>query len=333
MGRRRSTNLHLPQRMYLSHGAYFYVTRLNKWISLGRDLATAKRKWSELDGTELQTGMAALINRYMIEVAPKKAPRTYSDNQAEIKHLLPVFGVMPPREIKPHHIAKYLDTRGQKAPVRANREKALLSHIFTMGMRWGIVDANPCRGVHRNKEGERDRLITDDEFNQVWIKGNLTIRCLMDIAYITAQRIGDLLDISMKDISEKGIYFKQNKTGKKLLVVMNRDLQAVIDRCRRIHPKVKGMTLFHNRKGQAYTYDGFDSMWQLSKKKAKVEDFHFHDIRAKAITDASSLGLNAQLLAGHATAAMTALYIKRRQVEPAIALNSMPNILRSGTIG
>lgn len=248
-----------------------------------------------------------------------------------MKNLLPVFGPMDPRQIKPHHVARYLDLRGQKAPVRANREKALLSHIFTMGMRWGIVDSNPCRGVHRNKEGDRDRLITDEEFNLVWSKSNLTIRCLMDIGYITAQRIGDLLEISMKDISDKGIYFKQNKTGKKLLVVMNPDLQAVIDRCRRIHPKIKGITLFHNRKGQPYTYDGFDSMWQLSKKKAKVEDFHFHDIRSKAITDASKLGMDAQLLAGHATAEMTALYIKRRQIEATTALNNLPNILRTGT--
>jgi len=331
MGRRRLNNLHLPQRMYLKHGAYFYVTRENKWIALGKDLDVAKLKWCEFDGAEPETGMAALMNRYMIEVAPNKAPRSYEDNKSQIKNLLPVFGPMDPSLIKPHHIARYLDIRGQKAPTRANLEKALLSHIFTMGMRWGIVDSNPCRGVHKNKVEKRDRLITDDEFNLVWSKSNRTIRCLMDLGYITAQRIGDLLEIRLKDISSDGIYFKQNKTGKRLLVSMSPDLQAVINRCRRIHSKVKGLTLFHNRVGKQYTYDGFDSMWQLSKKKAKVEDFHFHDIRAKAITDASKLGIDAQLLAGHATAAMTAHYIKRRQIETAIGNNNLSNILRDGT--
>lgn len=330
MGRRRSNNLHLPQRMYLSHGAYFYVTRENKWIPLGRDLDKAKLKWCELDGGEPQTGMTALIHRYMIEVAPLKAPRTYADNKTESLKLLAVFGKMNPQDIKPHHVAKYLDLRGKDAPVRANREKALLSHVFTMGMRWGVVDSNPCRGVHRNKEGSRDRYISDEEFKQVWNKANLTIRCLMDIGYLTAQRIGDILDIGMRDITKDGILFDQNKTGKKILIGMNDDLQSVIDRCRRIHPTVKGLTLFHNRVGKQYTYDGFDSMWQRAKKKTEVKDFHFHDIRAKALTDAKRSGLDAQMLAGHATEAMTAHYVKRREIDQIEALK-LPNILRNGT--
>jgi integrase len=330
MGRRRSTNLHLPQRMYLNHGAYFYVTRENKWIPLGKDLDKAKIKWCELDGGEPPTGMTALIHRYMIEVAPLKAPRTYADNKTESIKLLAVFGKMNPQDIKPHHVAKYLDLRGKDAPVRANREKALLSHVFTMGMRWGVVDFNPCKGVHRNKEGKRDRYITDDEFKEVWSKANLTIRCLMDIAYLTAQRIGDLLSIGMRDITKDGILIDQNKTGKKILIGMNADLQAAIDRCRRIHPTVKGMTLFHTRSGKQYTYDSFDSMWQRAKKKTGIKDFHFHDIRAKALTDAKRLGLDAQMLAGHATEAMTAHYVKRREIDLIEALK-MPNILKNGT--
>ena len=330
MGRRRSSNLHLPQRMYLSHGAYFYVTRENKWIPLGRDLDQAKIKWCELDGGEPPTGMTALIHRYMVEVAPLKAQRTYADNKTESLKLLAVFGKMNPQDIKPHHVAKYLDLRGKDAPVRANREKALLSHIFTMGMRWGIVDSNPCKGVHRNKEGKRDRYITDEEFYLVWSKANLTIRCLMDIAYLTAQRIGDLIDIKLRDISKDGIMFQQNKTGKKLLIGMNDDLQAIIDRCRRINPSVKGMTLFHNRSGQKYTYSGISAMFRNAVKKSGVKNFHFHDLRAKALTDAKRAGLDAQTLAGHSTEAMTAHYVKRREIDEIEALK-MPNILKNGT--
>lgn len=41
--------------------------------------------------------------------------------------------------------------------------------------------------------------------------------------------------------------------------------------------------------------------------------FTFHDIRAKALTDAKAKGMDAQSLAGHATSAMTEHYIKRRE--------------------
>ncbi|MDZ4097665.1 MAG: hypothetical protein U1E13_03070 [Methylophilaceae bacterium] len=41
--------------------------------------------------------------------------------------------------------------------------------------------------------------------------------------------------------------------------------------------------------------------------------FTFHDIRAKALTDAKRMGLDAQSLAGHSSAAMTEHYIKQRE--------------------
>ena len=323
---RRKADYDLPPRMYLKHGSYFYVASQGvkrKWMNLGKDLGIAKRKWAELSGEAPVGGMSALMDRYMEEVAPNKAPRTYKDNIKECENLRKVFGEMEPKAIKPMHVAKYLDLRGKDAPVRANREKALLSHIFTMGMRWGIVDSNPCRGVHRNKEGDRDRYITDEEFSKVWQVANPTVRCLMDIAYLTAQRIGDLLDIRRSDISASGIYFKQNKTGKKLLVEMTPELQDVISRSGRLNIKIKSMYLFANKTGQKYTYDGFASMFFRSVAKAKVEDFHFHDIRAKSLTDARRDGQDAQGLAGHTTEAMTAKYIKRRQVETVQPLSNI----------
>lgn len=323
---RRKADYDLPPRVYQKHGSYFYVASIGtkrKWINLGKDLGLAKRKWAELSGETPTGGMCALMDRYMEEVAPLKAPRTYKDNISECENLRKVFGQMEPRDIKPMHVAKYLDIRGKDAPVRANREKALLSHIFTMGMRWGIVDANPCRGVHRNKESNRDRYISDDEFNRVRQVANPTVRCFMDIAYLTAQRIGDLIDIRRSDITSEGIYFEQNKTGKKLMVMMTPELQQVITRAGRLNIKIKSMFLFAGRTGQKYTYDGVSSMFKRAVKKAKVDDFHFHDIRAKAITDATNDGRNAQRLAGHTTEAMTSKYIKRRQVESVEPLSNI----------
>ncbi|MGB1582146.1 MAG: hypothetical protein ACPHER_11690, partial [Nevskiales bacterium] len=39
------------------------------------------------------------------------------------------------------------------------------------------------------------------------------------------------------------------------------------------------------RDGLKMTYSGWHSMWDRTCKRAKVEDAHFHDIRAKAVTD------------------------------------------------
>ncbi len=41
--------------------------------------------------------------------------------------------------IKPHQVHGYMDKRGQQAKARANREKALLSHLFNKARESGAT--------------------------------------------------------------------------------------------------------------------------------------------------------------------------------------------------
>lgn len=311
--------------MYLKHGAYFYVSRENKWIRLSDDKAIAFSKWAEIEGetprasgTEkpLAGSVAALIDKYMIEIAPKKAKATYTGNLMEAKNLREVFGKMLVLEVRPTHIAKYLDIRGLKAPIRANREISLLSHMFSYAMRWGQVDRNPCLGVAKHAEKGRDRYITDQEFESVKKLASELIAIVMDFAYITAMRKGDILKLRLDQITEDGIWIKQSKTGAKQLYEWTNGLIMVVARAKALKRPIRGLYLFCNRQGQPYTDSGFKAMWQRVQIKwaeSGGERFTFHDIRAKALTDAKKLGIDAQSLAGHATASMTEHYIKQRE--------------------
>lgn len=99
-----------------------------------------------------------IMDRYMREVAPHKAPSTYRKNIGEVRNL----PYAPRRcDTTPPDIYAYMDAR--KAPVRANREKALLSHVFQYAIRWGVAKDNPCRRVSRNPEKPRNRYVSDDE--------------------------------------------------------------------------------------------------------------------------------------------------------------------------
>lgn len=260
--------------------------------------------------------VGALIERYLVEVAPRKAPRTYRDNVAEAKRLTVVFGHMRPTDVKPMHIAEYLDRRGRQAPVRANREKSLLSHVFSMAMRWGVVDFNPCRGVARNPEKGRDRYITDAEFAGVKALASEFIATVMDFAYLTALRKGDIFGLRLDQVTSDGIFVKQAKTGAKQVYEWSASLRSVVDRAKALPRPIRGMYLFCTRRGQPYSDAGFKAMWnrvQVKWAEQGGERFTFHDIRAKALTDAKALGLDAQALAGHSSPAMTEHYIKQRE--------------------
>ena len=54
--------------------------------------------------------------------------------------------------------------------MRANREIALLSHVFTIAREWGLTEkTNPCAGVRRNKETPRDFYADSQIWDAVYI--------------------------------------------------------------------------------------------------------------------------------------------------------------------
>ena len=325
MGRRRQNNLGLPPHMHLKHGAYYFVGRDKKWIRLSEDKSLALAKWAELEGETpipkdepkpLKGSVNELIMRYMIETAPRKALSTYKGNKFEAENLKKVFGKMQLHAVQPMHIAQYLDTRGIKSKVRANREISLFSHMFSSAMRWGSINANPCIGVAKHKEKGRDRYITDSEFEAVKMIAGELIATVMDFAYTTALRKGDILNLKLEQITDQGIWIKQGKTGAKQLYEWTDGLRDGVDRAKALKRPIRGLYMFCNRQGKPYTDSGFKAMWQRVQIKWAEKGgnrFTFHDIRAKSLTDAKGKGMDAQTLAGHSSAAMTEHYIKQRE--------------------
>jgi len=76
------------------------------------------------------------------------------------------------------------------------------------------------------------------------------------------------------------------------------------------------MYLFATRNGTPHTTSGFNSAWRRLKDRVSLNDIHFHDIRAKALTDAKRIAGSdyAQALGNHASVGTTESYIKTREV-------------------
>ncbi|HVS25779.1 MAG TPA: tyrosine-type recombinase/integrase [Burkholderiales bacterium] len=254
----------------------------------------------------------------MLEVAPRKSARTYQDNLKEIARLRAVFGHMQPHEVTPPDIYAYMDARG--APVRANREKALLSHVFSYAIRWGVAKDNPCRHVKRNPEKPRERYPEDYEIAAFKTVAGEFLSSYIDLKYMTSMRKGDLLRLRLDSLTDEGISVTHAKTGKRVVYLWNPHLKALVEKIKGMRRPLRSMFLFCTRKGQPYKVSGFDSIWQRTMQKAFYkgllkERFTEHDIRAKTLTDANTLGQDAQKLAGHKSRAMTDRYVKVRQIE------------------
>lgn len=249
------------------------------------------------------------FERYRREVIPQLSPRTQKDYARHLAILDRVFGHMMPDDLKPRDVGQFLDR--PKGKIQANRQVAVLSAVYAkMVGRWYVADRNPCAGVERNPAKKRTRYVTDAEFEAVKTIASPRLKLAMELALLTAQRQGDLISLPWKNVSAEGILFRQGKTGKRLLVSMSPALQEVLDRARMMTPVVEiGGFVIRTRRGTPYTSEGFRAMWQrMIKRAVKLgaisERFTFHDLRAKSVSDSTTLQ-EAYDRAGHTSMSMT----------------------------
>ncbi|WP_230948690.1 tyrosine-type recombinase/integrase [Burkholderia multivorans] len=132
---------------------------------------------------------------------------------------------------------------------------------------------------------------------------------MVDLAYQTAQRIGDLLALNWRNVSEEGISFHPSKTvnssGVRLLIEMTRNLRETLDRARGGKITAIGPVICTHAGGR-FTYIGAYSAWKRACQRARwayekdceergitpnrlhLIGVHFHDLRAKALTEATA---------------------------------------------
>jgi len=291
-----------------------------KWVFLADNYSNALKFWAEREGATAMTGSTAnhMIDRYVVDILPTLAVKTQEERTRQSKTLKRVFGKMLLSDIAPHHVASYLDQR--KGPVAANREITFLSTAFTYAMRWGWCNSNPCKEVRRNKEKKRTRYISDDEFALLTESASEQLACIIELAYLTAARKGDLLKIRLSDLREDGLHMLPTKTednsGQAMIFTYTARLLDVLQRAKNLRRRASSMTLFATRNGTPHTISGLNSAWRRLKKRTKISNLHFHDIRAKTLTDAKRMVNSdyAQALANHASVETTEIYIKAREV-------------------
>jgi len=299
---------------------YYHVStdKVRKWTKLDQDLSIAKRLWAEIEGEQPDPNnctFSGISARYRKEVFPTKAPQTQRGNDKELSNLEAVFGSMPIDAIQPKHIKQYLMKRGETATVRANREKALFSHIFNFAREYGYTNAtNPCAGVRGHRETGRDRYVEHDEFLAVWNAAHYTVQDAMDLAYLTGQRPADLLKFNRDDIRDGNLCLSQNKTSKALRIAIVGELKELLERIlSRQHKVMGGSALLQDGNGQRLTSGALRTRFDKARKTAGVS-FQFRDIRAKTATDMDNLA-QAQKLLGHKSREMTEHYTRNRKGE------------------
>lgn len=330
MGRRPSNPNAVPRLRARKRGAktwwYYdhgFVDGKRHETALGCDYALAIKQWAEIehDATIVSATITFryVADRYRAEIMPTKARATQIANRGELAKLIEFFDDPPgPLDaIQPQHIRQFLKWR-HAAPVRANREKALLSHVWNWARESGYTAlTNPCTGVHGYRENARTVYVEDTEFDAVWNAADIPTRDAMDVAYLTGQRPADVLKMDERDVHDGHLHLRQSKTGAPLRIAIVGKLATVLARIasRKASLVVRATRLIVNEQGQPLTAYALRPRFERARRAAGAT-FQFRDLRAKAGTDkADSAGdiRQAQRQLGHASVTMTETYVRARR--------------------
>lgn len=336
MGRKRSPeNAALPKGMLFNKKSNTYYLRLHgqKDISLGKTITEAFRNFYNYADInfECQT-MHDLIDRYMKEISVTKSEATHKSNLSAVKHLFKRFGHMNPTMIRAKHAYQYLDLRAREgAPVRANREFALLSTIMSHAVRWGVITETPFHGIIRNPEKPRDKLVTNEEiaiflkFCPRWLQLYIALKLA------TGLRQTDLVKLSSRDWDEEvGLKVFVSKSKNRIQYNAVYYIRQIVNELREINgyrgKGKKRSPLLHwyffashsnARLEKPLTPDGLRTAWSKAMKAAiesgeltQEQRFQERDLRAKVASDCINISQASELL-GHMNTSTTKRVYRR----------------------
>jgi integrase len=197
-----------------------------------------------------------------------------------------------------------------------NRYRSFVSSVCKHGVDTGKLGSNPCVRVRRFKEGpSRDRYLLDDE--------EVKLRCaILDdeeegarhvwefhLALYTGMRRGELFHLRWANVNlAERTARPVGKTGPRY-IPLNPDAIKALEALS-VHTEGQEFVIVEKNDHPGAMRD-FRSWFEKAVRRAKVSDFHFHDIRhtfgSRHVMKGTDLRTLQELM-GHKGPAMTARY-------------------------
>jgi integrase len=260
--------------------------------------------------------------KYLAEVSSKKAPSTHRRELAQDKPLQYFHGYTL-QEITPMMVAKFRDWRlGTVQAGTVIKDLNTVSQIFTTAVReWGVEAANPVLIIKKPKAPSgRLRFLTDTEIvtllkeSKKGHRENLYHFILLQLHTGMRPSEGASLTWSQIDFDGRVIDLQKTKTDPRrvpltvpALETLSKLVPAGDYECSNFVFLPKNPKMTYRRRPNQYFRESFEA----AVKRAKIVDFHMHDLRHTAASYMIMNGVDLRTVAdilGHKTIAMTMKY-------------------------
>lgn len=300
--------------------------------SEAQNIEAAKRR-EVAEGRYGKPPLDTVFEDFVRNVYLKTSKRNKRSHRTDLVHanvLCTYFKGQGLRDITPAAINVYremrLEQKTQRGTLRSvasvNRERALLSAIFTQAVDLGYCEKNPCSRVKRFKEsGQRTRVLSQAEESRLMnaLTGkNADLHPIVVCALGTGMRRGEMLSVRWLDVDfETGFIHLRSETTKSAearSVPINDDVKDMLLKLR----PAKSV-------GRVFDIDPEAATRRFGKlcDDLGMPDVTLHVLRHTFITRLSTCGVNpfyVQMIVGHSSLSMTKHYthINSSEIQAAV---------------
>lgn len=252
--------------------------------------------------------LAELIDRYLQEILPRKTKAMQAIQEQQLLWWKEQLGKRRLMDIRP---ALIIDLRAKlergrvqggklRSPSTCNRYVAALRHAFTVAHRdWEWIPDNPISRIRNLREprgrircldrAERNRLLRECKRSRAEY-----LYLIVLIALSSGMRMNEILTLSWRqvDLKRGAVFLFKTKNGRPRRVPLQGEALEELKR----HAKVRRLDTdllfpgFKDPKKPVHMRDA----WDEAVKRAKLEDFCFHDLRHTAASYYAMSGASAR---------------------------------------
>ncbi len=245
---------------------------------------------------------------------------------ALVGRLLPAFGSKRLDRIAPAHIRRWFDAFSRTAPGNANHALKLLRQILNFAVACGHIEANPTRGIRRNRRPALTRFLSREEvarLHEVLDKEagrGERFRHPADIVrllLLTGCRKNEIVRLRWSEVQDDRLVLGDAKTGPRTVPLGSR-ARAILER----QPRGASPYVFPSPLDPARPRGHDLWLWYRVRREAGIEDVRLHDLRHTMASHAVMNGVPVPVvsrLLGHSNVKMTLRYahLADRDIEAA----------------
>ena len=221
-------------------------------------------------------------------------------------------------------IRRWFDAYSRTAPGGANRALDVLRQVMNFAVACGHIDANPARGVKRNRRRALTRFLSREEIGRLHEvldeqsgKSRTQQADIIRLLLLTGCRRSEIVQLRRSEVRDDMLTFADSKTGPRN-VPLNAGARRILER----QPQCGSPFVFPSPRDPARPRGLNLPLWYRVRREAGIEDARLHDLRHTVASHAVMNGVPVPVvsrLLGHSNVRMTLRYahLGDREIEAA----------------